>query len=454
VSPAGPAGKFTEGDGVRGGLGFGVALIALIAGLVAAPGASAAKQKQQLFVCKHGCKYRTIQDAVDHSGRGATITIAPGKYKEGVIVKGHKHDDLTIRGTGRNPKKVVLEGKDARNENGVAQNAIEGIRVDGLRLLNMWGRNYATNGFFIHECADYLMKNLYASFNRAYGLFAFHCTGGRMTRSVGWGHGDSAFYVGETPVQKKPDQTSLDHLDGHENVLGYSGTNSKYVKITRSDFYNNGVGVVPNTLDSENFEPTENGKITKNNIFWNNLNYFLPDSRVETVSEGLGELNGQTISYPTGAGVVLLGADGWKVAKNKIFGNFKWGAAAISDPFNEGDDAVSRNNQFVDNQMGRNGTDTNAVDFFVDGSGGGNCFSGNVSSTFNADSPAAAAALYPVCPQPPGAGTSTGDPSQFGKLAAYVLSDPPATQQCSWTEHPHPQFKEFKALEIPGVSCP
>ena len=33
--------------------------------------------------------------------------------------------------------------------------------------------------------------------------------------------------------------------------------------------------------------------------------------------------------------------------------------------------------------MGRGGTDTNAVDFFSDGSGSGNCYSGNVSSTFD-----------------------------------------------------------------------
>ncbi|MQA73248.1 MAG: hypothetical protein GEU88_02660 [Solirubrobacterales bacterium] len=442
---------------MRRGVGLGIALIALVVGMVAAPGASAAKPKQQeLFVCKHGCKYRTIQDAVDRSKRDATINVAPGKYREGVIVKGHKHDGLTIQGTGKNPKKVILEGKNARNENGVAQNGIEGIKVDGLRMLNMWARNYATNGFFIHECADYLMKDLYASFNRSYGMYAFDCTGGRITKSVGWGHGDSAFYIGATPPQKKPDWTSLDHLDGHENVLGYSGTNSRYVKITKSDFYNNGVGVVPNTLDSEPYEPTADGKITKNNIFWNNFNYFMSASRVETVSGGLGQIGDQTINFPTGVGIVLLGADGWKVTKNKIFGNFKWGAAAISDPFNEGDDAVSRNNQFVDNQMGRNGTDTNAVDFFVDGSGGGNCFSGNVSSTFDADSPAAAAALYPGCPQPAGGGTGTGDPAQFGKLASYVLSDPPETQQCSWTEHAHPKFKKFKPLEVPGVipECP
>ena len=98
---------------VRRGLGFGIALGVLVVGLVAAPGASAAKKKQ-FSVCKHGCKYRTIQDAVDASRRNATIKVAPGKYKEGVIVQGHKHDGLTIRGTGKSPKKVILEGNNAR----------------------------------------------------------------------------------------------------------------------------------------------------------------------------------------------------------------------------------------------------------------------------------------------------------------------------------------------------
>ena len=41
------------------------------------------------------------------------------------------------------------------------------------------------------------------------------------------------------------------------------------------------------------------------------------------------------------------------------------------------------NNQFLNNEMGRNGTDTNQVDFFTDGAGSANCYSGNVSSTFD-----------------------------------------------------------------------
>ena len=56
---------------------------------------------------------------------------------------------------------------------------------------------------------------------RAYGLFAFDCIGGKMKNSVGYGQGDSAYYVGDTPPQTNPKWTLLTNLDGHENVLGY-----------------------------------------------------------------------------------------------------------------------------------------------------------------------------------------------------------------------------------------
>jgi hypothetical protein len=461
-----------------------VALVAIPAQASAAPDTPAAaaakgkgkgkgkKKPKSLTVCKHGCKYRSIQDAVDKAKKKKVkkIKVEPGKYVEGVLIDGHKYDGLTITGTHKNAKKVILEGKNAKGEGGPAQNGIEATNVDDLTLKNMWARNYAANGFLVRDsdpdvgstidCNDYLMKNLYASFNRSYGMYAFQCAGGRITKSVGWGHGDSAFYIGGTPIQDDPKTTSLDKLEAFENVLGYSGTNSHYVDIHHSAFYNNGVGLVPNTLDSEPFEPSADGVIRENDIFWNNFNYFLPNSRVKTVSGGLGEIGGATINYPTGVGVALFGAQGWVVRDNNIFGNFKWGSAAFSDPFNEGDDAVSRDNQFLDNLNGRGGTDTNAVDFWIDGSGSGNCFSGNVSSTFDPSSGATNEQLYPTCPAPAppasGTGTSGGDPEQqLGDLLGYVTTDPPENQECSWTKHPHPDYKDYEPLEVtPGPDCP
>ncbi len=260
------------------------------------------KNKSTLVVCKHGCKYRTIQKAVDKAGKKKkvdTIKVKPGKYVEGVQVFGKKYKGLTIKGTNKNPRKTILEGKNAQLPGGlgVANNGIEIADASKVSIKNMWVRNFQTNGVFFHDsdsedgkitCRNYLAKNVDVSFNRSYGLFSFGCANGVFNKSDGWGHGDSPYYVGATPFQKNPKTTVLKNLNAYENVLGYSGTNSKYIVIKDSNFYNNGIGLVPNTLDSEPFEPSGAGVIKDNNVFWNNFNYFLPNSRVKTVSNGLG----------------------------------------------------------------------------------------------------------------------------------------------------------------------
>jgi hypothetical protein len=414
-----------------------------------------------LTVCKHGCQFQTIQAAVNKvkKGEGTKIKIEPGSYKEGVRVVGHKYDGLKFVGDAKSPKQVVMNGKNAKVQvpgegDQPAQNAIEGLNVDNLKIVGILGKNYLANGFFIHadpgnHCDGFLMKSDIAAFNRAYGLFSKHCIGGRFTNTLSYGQGDSGIYVGETPPQNKPVWTEIDNNVMSENVLGYSGTNSKYVDIERNYVYNNGAGLVPNTLTSEKFQPTGTGKIQDNSIFWNNFNYFLPNSPVKTVSSGLGQVGDLTIQYPTGVGVVIFGGDGWKVTDNRIFGNFMWGAAAFSDPFNG--QATSRNNVFQNNAMGKDGTDKNGYDFFNDGSGKGNCFAGNKSSTFYVDPSAAnpQSFLYPGCPAPSTAGTGTnqGDTGQTNALAAYVTSTPPCAQQNSWARHSHPKYKNFKPID-------
>src|SRR6185369_861727 len=155
---------------------------------------------------------------------------------------------------------------------------------------------------------------------------------GRVSaRSRGWSswtnHGSAP-----KPCQAKPKWTVLRNDDSFENVLGYSGTNSKYVKIVESNFYNNGAGIVPNTLDSEGYEPNGWNYFEHNNVFWNNYNYFLAGSSFKTVSAGLGELSGLTINYPTGSGFLLYGGANNVVRQNNVFGNFKWGIASFSGP--------------------------------------------------------------------------------------------------------------------------
>jgi parallel beta-helix repeat protein len=485
------------------------ACLALALAALAAPAALAKpapkKSAAKVFeACAHGCNYRTIQHAVDAAGSykfknpkaKTVVVVKPGKYVEGVVVDGTDRkkdfDGLTIEGASKNPKRTILEGKNAKGELGAAQNGVEAISVDGLVLKNMWARNYQSNGFFIHaaneggqHCDGYTMNNLLASANRSYGLFAKNCLGGKMINSAGYHQGDSAFYVGETPCdsrswnvygstpcQKKPAWTILKNDESYENVLGYSGTNSKYVKIVDSAFFNNGIGIAPNTLDSEGYEPNGWLIIERNDVFWNNYNYFLKSSAFHTVSEGLGELSGQTVNYPTGVGIILYGSDHNLVRQNRVFGNDKWGIASFSGPgetfvANEGNEAKNVDNEVVENMMGREGADPNGeYDLWNDNTGGGNCWGANSpNSTFapgNGTVPLAT--IYPTCPQAPvsyGAVRSldikaglqvslenTGDPKT---ILGYAGSSPPQNQQCTWVKRvaQHPKFQTYKPVEVP-----
>jgi parallel beta-helix repeat protein len=490
-------------------LGLCLALTGLAAPALAKGGGHKKAAKTKVFeACKHGCRYRTIQKAVNAAGSfkfkkknaktKAIVAVRPGKYVEGVVVDGtakrRNFNGLTIMGT-KGTRKTILEGKNAKGELGAAQNGIEAISVDGIVIKNLWARNYQSNGFFVHasneekqHCAGYTMDHLLASDNRSYGLFAKNCRGGKMINSAGYHQGDSAFYVGETPCdranwtnhgvtppptpcQRKPKWTLLKNDKSYENVLGYSGTNSKYVKITDSVFYNNGAGIVPNTLDSEGFEPNGWNIFEHNDVFWNNYNYFLAGTAFHTVSGGLGQVAGATVNYPTGVGIVLYGGANNIVRKNNVFGNYKWGIASFSGPgeifvANVGDDAKNINNQIVENTMGRGGTDPNGeFDFWNDNTGGGNCWSANTpGSTFapgNGSAPLSQ--IYPACPQPEvladrvhslditsGLQINLKEESDPTTILGYAGSTPPQTQQCSWVKRvpSHPAFKKYTPVEI------
>jgi parallel beta-helix repeat protein len=494
-------------------------LVALIGLALPAAGAAAKpaapkKTKAALFeACRHGCHYPTIQGAVDAAGSYAyknpkakvTVAIRPGKYVEGVVLDGterkKRFDDMTIEGTRSDPKRTILEGKNAKGELGDAQNGIEAINVDGLVLKNMWARNYGSNGFFIHaaaggggHCVGYTMDNLLASGNESDGLSAKNCLGGRMINSAAYHQGGSAFSVGETPCdrrgwnvysntpcQQDPQWTLLKDDIGDENALGYSGTNSKYVRIIESAFYDNGAGIVANTSGGEGYAPNGWNVIERNDVFWNNYNPFLAGSVSQTVSEGLGELDGQTLNYPTGVGIVLYGGDDNVVRGNHVFGNYKWGIASFSGPdetfvANEGNEAKNVNNEIVENAMGRGGADPNGeYDLWNDDTGGGNCWGANSpGSTFAPGTGTVPLSqIYPTCPQPKieyaaakslnlPAGlqvaslTETGNPSTF---LGYLGTSPPQNQQCSWVWRlaSHPPFQDFNPVEIaprPGeVTC-
>ena len=174
----------------------------------------------------------------------------------------------------------------------------------------------------------------------------------------------------------------MSNVEGWGSPLGFSATNMRYVTITKSRFYNNAAGIVPNALDSEKFPPPEDNVIIDNDIFWNNFNYHQgkpPFAVRENTTAAL---------VPVGTGVLLLGGRGNRIENNRIHGNFLAGVAAIEGILLvENPDAKSLERNVVrNNQFGLNGTDTNGNDLMYDGNGSDNCFSlDGVNSTFPAD---------------------------------------------------------------------
>ena len=300
-------------------------------------------------------------------------------------------------------------------QNGIAVNAADEVTVDGFMA-----RDYKSNGFFFTNLTGYTMNHLIARQTGVYGLYAFNTIGGRMLNSEAYYVNDGAFYIGQTPPQAKPVRTIVRNVEGWGSPLGFSATNMRYVTITKSRFYNNAAGIVPNALDSEKFPPPEDNAIIDNDIFWNNFNYHQGKPPFTVRKDGNAAL------VPIGTGILLLGGRDHRIENNRIHGNFLTGVAAIEGVLlQKNPEAKSLERNVVrNNQFGRSGTDANGTDLMYDGNGSDNCWSlDGVNATFPADRSTFAGCGGPnaFSPRRPGA-----DAGPHGRERAEGVGQAPA----------------------------
>jgi hypothetical protein len=393
-----------------------------------------------LRVCKKGCQFKSIQKAINAAGKGTTIRVGKGTYKEGLKIERPAKDRVKLIGDPRKPGNVVLLGKGLRGsagQNGVLINNADGVTVNGFTA-----RNYKGNGFFVVHADGYKLTNLVADTTGVYGLFAFDSKGGEMSNSEAFYHNDAGFYVGQTPPQTKPKRTVLKNLVAWGNVLGYSGTNSRYVTITKSKFFNNGVGIVPNVLESEKYMPNEDNVITDNDIFWNNFDYYA-GAPFKLRSTATGTL------YPVGTGILLFGGRGNTTEGNRIWGNYLLGYGQISQFLLKEENlafGLLEGNEVRGNSFGlAGGADKNGRDLFYDGSGSANCFETN---TLQSPVVPADGSTFAACPK---ADANTFNEAARNEGLSWVLD---STHEAHWVRTAHAPIAGVEPLEHWTASYP
>lgn len=249
--------------------------------------------------------YATIQAAVTAAAEGDTILISPGTYNERVDVK---TSGLRIRGTDRNA--VVLDGQDTK-EIGFE------ITADRVVVENLTVHNYKDHGVRWIDQTGYWGRYITAYNNGLYGIFAFGSRCGQIDHSFASGNADSGFYIG----QCFPCDAVIHDIEARGNALGYSGTNAGGNLVLRDSIWNdNGLGIVPNSLDSE-ARPPQRGLTIKNNIVSNNNGKTTPGSGIAAKFYG--------------GGIVVAGGANNVIAGNVVKDNSLAGIAIVplpSDP--------------------------------------------------------------------------------------------------------------------------
>jgi hypothetical protein len=313
-------------------------LAATVALALVVAGTAPAKSPRVLRVGKHGT-YRTIQAAVNAAHRGDWILIAPGDYKERVLIR---KSGLHLRGMSR--RGVIVDGtksgracssraRDQVFNRGDKGNGIEVFKANAVSIENLTVCNFLGEGNQIwwnggDGSGKIGMSSWYGSyltatstyFNRkkpqaTYGLFASNAKGpARLTNSYASNMNDAAVYVGAC----HPCNATLDHLKGEFNRLGYSGTNSSGVILQNSEFSNNFAGI---TTDSENNDDAPSPQL--GSTFTNNFVHDNNNPNVPSTTDGLRIV---------GVGIIVVGGRHNVISDNRVENNGAWGVLLAPFP--------------------------------------------------------------------------------------------------------------------------
>ncbi len=379
------------------------------------------------------CRYEHIQDAVAEAHDGACVQVMPGVYLEEpsraqpTSSRGDNADgtysyawhrlypndanliaiigkyDITLEGTGAEPREVVVDAGFAKDV------VIRADRADGVIIRNLWARDSNEHAIYVVETDGYVFDRTVGSYARDYELFSTASDNGLFTDCEALGGSDSGLYIGQSPDTRAAGRWSAEvrRCKIHHNALGFSGTQGNSVWMHDNEFTDNGIGLSYNTQNDHVNAPQRASLIERNHIHHNNFDVYAEGTDVPVGGPGRSFFH-----YPVGTGLWIVGGHDNLVRENRIHDNQHFGALLASNPLEGPVAADVHNNAFVDNLIGTaagpgagpnstalppgtSGYAPGASDFYWDETGNNNCWGPNP-GTLRTDRPV----LPGPCPAP------------------------------------------------------
>ena len=310
----------------------------LVASLVSAvlllAGCTAQKPAETAEVLHVPADFATISDAVDSATPGDVILVAPGTYRESVIVD---VPDVTVRGENRND--TIIDGE------GIRPYGVVGI-ADGVRVENLTTHSHLYYGVLVtgvhtkdgpeargatgYKPFDpeefpplqrFSVDHVTAYNNGLYGIYAFNSQQGSITNSYTSGSADSGIYVG----QCRDCATVVSGNVAERNAIGFENANaSDSVVLTGNRFSSNRVGMTVISNYQEAFTP-QHGNLIAGNVIADNNSDSSPSHAEGGFGVGIGIEGGQDnvfaanlVTGHTVAGLVFSNTEDLPATGNRV----------------------------------------------------------------------------------------------------------------------------------------
>ena len=366
--------------------------------------------------------------------------------------------NLQIEGTGASPAQVVIEGKGFGEERGAKYTLVRADRADGIHLRNFTVQFADFNDVYVMETNGFRLERLVTRWSREYGVLTFSSDNGLYDRVTAYGNGDAGLYPGSGPEGRcRRYGIEIRRSNVHGNTTGISGAAGNGVWMHDNRIHHNALGFFFTSLvPGHPGMPQDCAKWERNRIHSNNFDLYSAarDRYCDRERRPIAERDPRRVCpallVPVGTGLMLGGGNRNQVRDNWIYDNWRFGTMQFyAPPTFRGEDPTgqsaaprdydtSNSNSYRDNTMGTRPDgrrDPNGLDFWWDGEGTANCWSGNRAA--GGRRPTSIPRVLAGCPR--GNAFSVGDSALQATLLPCSLWNPltnPDPVGCDWSVRP------------------